>query len=690
MQRWAWVGVVGVALGVAGCGGGGSDATVAVTAGGDARSTVAQAAPTGEQAPAVDASAAGQSVTKADGGGGGLRPLAAGAFPRDATFTIVAAAPGNHLLRLDLAGLRYEMLNDVGSSSSGSLLPDPAEPGAYAMSKGQQQRAGMLYVRGDAVVGNFPFAQTVPGAPSSSVEPFAGVLKWQQDAARIDGVYNRFDYIRNAAGTIDFGVVQARIFNSGSAMEQCASAQPTPVAACPAASLRRYALMREGDGWRATGETDPSDVWRFGIALVDGEPLWLAGSSAAAGPWTFQIGLPAAPAARTRVRAVGPVSVSGWGVSVGGDGAWKADWQAVPAQQPGLMLTETAVVGFDGLGRTLSNLYVMRGRAMAMSLRLAAWPYPGQMAFGRVDVPRPRPEGGTPSALFDYRAGERAVGRLAVGSATLTIDSSALLAELATPAFAGYLPVELLSAPSGSGTVDRYALHERSSTVGAFDVRWVLEHSRTDDDYYAQVADGFDRAWMPNFSYDGTQFVYETLFARPSGSTRRFAHASIAVDDDSTLAARLTAAGASGYCRSVLTVAGLQSMLLRRELGSTSRCEYVMLDMPATWVAMLAQMNGQGAQGFVPFLSISPPTGRQIYVRDATRTSRFGFYEMPVDFTGLNAAERDTRWLELLNREGALGGRRFLGAAPNGHFDRLPSRVLFMMSWGCDGGALCP
>ena len=69
MQRWAWVGALGVAFGIVGCGGGGSDATVAVAAGGGARSTVAQAEPAGERAPAVDASVAGVSLSKADGGG---------------------------------------------------------------------------------------------------------------------------------------------------------------------------------------------------------------------------------------------------------------------------------------------------------------------------------------------------------------------------------------------------------------------------------------------------------------------------------------------------------------------------------------------------------------------------------------------------------------------------------------------
>ena len=215
-----------------------------------------------------------------------MRPLALSPFAREFTYTIYGANASIKVLRLNLLSKRYEILDALGFSTSGSLTEDAAEPGAYLFGSSRltsSTTSARVRIQGDLVVGAFPFESAWSESVPFELVPFVGGREFVSSRLPPDGTYNRIElnhkrtdrvWVPGRQGT---SIGRMRIDGGGTKLHVCQQPSDSMTIDCAAGVERLYTISPSPDGnWTATGATGQTS---FRIARINGENVFLSVSN---------------------------------------------------------------------------------------------------------------------------------------------------------------------------------------------------------------------------------------------------------------------------------------------------------------------------------------------------------------------------------------------------------------------------
>ena len=387
-MRLAWTACIAAAC-LGGCGGGGSGSTTPIAASsGNAPSQMAfhEGNGAGGSGPTAGATKAAAAPTVEV-----LRPLTPSPFPRATTYTLYGANGSQKLLRLDFSGRRYEILDAVGQSTSGTFAEDAEDPGTYVFASARLPASpgvSRFRVTPGAVVGAFPFERPGPGATTYGVTPFVAANDFVASPAELDGDYTRLGLRLNRDGAIDSQVVPMRISSSGTVLEACLDATLVRVDSCPVASKRRYAVSASADGVWTARSSAPAESLAFRMARINGEKVWLSSDGPDASPDAggFHVGL-RNTGDWAAMHYAGAASDGSWGrTTVGFMGATRSSTGAPGASSttqalaiaPPPATAPRGVWQLDGDGA----FFLMRNAALAVTLGRPGTTSQGQMQLG--------------------------------------------------------------------------------------------------------------------------------------------------------------------------------------------------------------------------------------------------------------------------------------------------------------------
>ena len=289
---------------------------------------------------------------------------------RNGKYTVFAANGTRQTLALNFDGRSYDMTDAASQTTSGTLVADTTENGTYRMVSTRNADAATntarLRTTADTVVGSFPFANAYASPVSYSVQPFVATRALVTTQSALDGTYNRLTVRATAAGRESF-VNQIRVRNGGTFVDICNDAVVYTVVACPAASVRTYAVKPSATAgtWTGVSVTDATDTDSFSVATIGSQNVYIdagtvPGAGASVPTVQFRIGTPEG--------AFNSVTVRGGST----DGAWGS------AAVTGTSFNSTGVLP-TGAGTTAT-----------LSL-----PAPGALAPTGMRVAQARSNGGT-------------------------------------------------------------------------------------------------------------------------------------------------------------------------------------------------------------------------------------------------------------------------------------------------------
>lgn len=220
--------------------------------------------------------------------------------PRNGSYELSAANGTRHRLSLDFKDGTFRIEDSQAHGETGTFAPDPREEGSYVFSSVRLpsgSTAAKFQPTGNGIVGTFPLPDA-GSSPVYNVRPFIAARSFVTDAAQLSEEFTQFTTTRSSAGIIDSGLGATRINAEGTQLFVCNNWTVYAFQACPADTILTYDIVR-GDtpgAWVATRTSEPFDRSNFQVARLNGKKVFLRSTVlAAAGSYSFRIGLPATP-----------------------------------------------------------------------------------------------------------------------------------------------------------------------------------------------------------------------------------------------------------------------------------------------------------------------------------------------------------------------------------------------------------
>ena len=222
---------------------------------------------------------------------------------RNGDYMVFAANGSRQKLSIDFDKATYSMTDAAGDTTSGTLTP-PSPSTLVNDWKVQSNRitgtnTSALWGLGDNIVGAFPFAKPFSAPVSYMAAPLVATRALLTTQSRLDGTYDRAR-IEVTASARESAIAQIQISGGGTVMKQCVDQIIYRIEDCPPASLVTSKVEADADAesglWSLKNPADGTLLGRFGIAIFEGEKIYLsAGTSPATGGQVLAIGVPAAP-----------------------------------------------------------------------------------------------------------------------------------------------------------------------------------------------------------------------------------------------------------------------------------------------------------------------------------------------------------------------------------------------------------
>lgn len=231
---------------------------------------------------------------------------------RNGDYMVFAANGSRQKLSIDFDKATYSMTDAAGDMTSGTLTPPT--PSTLANDwKVQNSRitgtnTSALWALGDNIVGAFPFAKPFSAPVSYAAAPLVATRALLTTQSKLDGTYDRAR-IEISNSSRESAIAQIQISGGGTVMKQCTDLIIYRIENCPTGNVvtSKVEADTESGLWLLKNPADGTVLGRFGVAIVDGEKIYLsAGVSPATGGQVFAIGVPAAS------EYVGFSSFAGW------------------------------------------------------------------------------------------------------------------------------------------------------------------------------------------------------------------------------------------------------------------------------------------------------------------------------------------------------------------------------------------
>lgn len=210
-------------------------------------------------------------------------------------YMVFAANGSRQKLHIDFDAKTYDVTDAAGDKTSGTFSAN-GTGWVFSNSRvpGIPNNATFLTLK-DSFAGGFPFAVPFSSPVTYKNAPFIATRAFVTTQAKLDGTYDRarVDY---TSADRESAIAQIRISDGGTVMKQCVDQKIYRIENCPSGSVATTAVTADTEaGLWTLKDTSGAVVGKFGIAMVEGDKIYLsAGTSTALANQVMAIGVPAA------------------------------------------------------------------------------------------------------------------------------------------------------------------------------------------------------------------------------------------------------------------------------------------------------------------------------------------------------------------------------------------------------------
>lgn len=346
----------------------------------------------------------------------GLLHNPSGGDGRNGAYTVYAANGTEQVLSINFDTGTYAMTDAFRQVTTGTLTQDPLETDVGAFNSSRitaQVNTARFQATDGAILGSFPFRRGDSNPPTYAVQPFLAFRSFTNDPRQFDGIYNVVGVaVGPTKGYSSSQIQQISIEGNGARLKFCMYDLVFSSGGCVGTGVESYTISRDApDAWLATNVGFPGNKFRFRMARIGGQNIFLAAnpySTPGYPPENYQrlsIGFPDIPAAQETLKARVYASDGSYGIAVTDAPMYSTNTRRPDATTSGFAYDAKVVAGTQGVqqinGAGNARFFAIRNtKLVALVGTPANLDTRGYLQIGLIDGPVSRgPNSGTYSVF---------------------------------------------------------------------------------------------------------------------------------------------------------------------------------------------------------------------------------------------------------------------------------------------------